>query len=158
LPISDWVRFAHWGLVALVAACCGSPITTTLPTPLQDFGPLAVAVDDGFSGEALKHGSIRIVEDCAVLRSGFSDLILVWPHGSVSWDGFSSAIRYHNSDGSRVDMHDGTQVTLEGDGSSSNGGPSNEQWVQNINWVDPPNLNCPLNERFSINAVRLGSP
>jgi hypothetical protein len=146
---ADWQRFYVVDRPSL-------PTTTSAPVEVGDgsqWGPLAV-VRGGGGDEALIEGTIEITDECVLLDERGELVLLVWSSDRTEWDEGSASIRFSDLDGSTTTIVDGQTVRLGGGGSSvDEGGLGAEEWLNSVEWLSAPPLNCVTDTRWFVSSA-----
>jgi hypothetical protein len=123
------------------------------------WGPLAVIPPQDGADQARTEGTLRITDTCVTLERLGEVQLLFWPADRTTWDGMARAVTFENFDGTVVTVSDGDDVVLGGGGDSElESGRSGQEWVDDMEWVAPPDTSCPLETRWGVGAVeRVGA-
>jgi len=136
--------------VTALPTVTASPAQPPGSTPAT-WGPLAVRPPEDGSDTAALQGTLRITDSCVYLESAGELVFLTWLADRTTWDDVTRTITFVNFDGVVVTIGDGTHVELGGGEAESD--ISAEEWINERDWVAPPDSSCELERRWGVGIV-----
>jgi hypothetical protein len=81
-------------------------------------------------------------------------MLLVWPSDRTTWDATTGEVSFRRPDGHITSVRNGQDVVLGGGGSSeAEDGPSDEEWIGQLDWLASPAPDCMVETRWLVSDV-----
>jgi hypothetical protein len=140
--------------VLFIAACEDKPFAVGVQVAGTDWGPLTVARGLGTGDKALTAGVLVIEATCVFLTRDGEWTLVIWPSAQSTWEEANHTITFRNRDGSVYRLTGGQQISLSGGGFSrvEDGRPP-DNFLEGIDWANPPRPECITPEIWSVGEV-----
>lgn len=136
---------------ALLLTACGGADDPSDASGPEPWGPLAVMPAGEAGDGALIEGVLEVTGECVLLDERGNDVLLVWPADRVGWDAEAETVTFESTSGEVVTLSHGDRIAFGGGGSSQQeGGQSNEEFIEGLEWVSRPNAACVADTRWFV--------